>query len=257
MSLTLKRLLFKGCTYIWQILRVCTALLLLAGLGSYIYVMATAPDTPAPETSETAKPICGRLSGKTIVVPRSYVIFWPEYEGASAWDKQRIHNKRGCDAQLVSLPLVMTWPQLQPANQFDYFRDGLRFDGLEVTVAPAPVEHFDLRTRLDALLAYTPEEKIEVPAYVEGSGLYWLERKDRTFPDVVNGYYWKEQGGKVEAVFECLGNKGGQGYYHCQAEFMLKELSARVTVGFSSEKFKDWNQIESAVKEFVLSSVEK
>ncbi|WP_154401743.1 hypothetical protein [Pseudomonas farris] len=257
MSLALKRFLLKTCVCVWQLLRGCIALVLVAGLCYCIFLVVASPDTSDSEESVSAQPICGRLSGKTIVVPRNYVVFWAEYEGASVWDKNSIHNKKGCDAELVSLPLVMTWPQLQPAKQSEYFRDGLKFDGLEVVMAPIKVKAFALRTRLDALLGYAQGENIEAPTYVEDPGLYFVERKDRTFPDVLNGYYWKEEGGKVKAVFECLGNKGGQGYYNCRGEFVLNELDVLVKVGFTPEKLNDWNHIESSVKEFVLSSVGK
>ncbi|NNB43653.1 hypothetical protein RBU55_20810 [Pseudomonas chlororaphis subsp. aurantiaca] len=257
MSFTLKRFFLKTCIYAWQLFRGCIAFILVAGLGYCIFLVATSPDTSDSEEPVSTQPVCGRLSGKTIVLPRSYVVFWPEYEGASTWDKNSVHNKKGCEAELVSLPLVMTWPQLQPAKQSEYFRDGLRFDGLEVVIAPVEIEAFDLRTRLGALLGYAQGESIDVPAYIEGPGLYFVEHKDRTFPGVVNGYYWKEEGGKVETVFECLGSKGGQGYYNCRGEFVLNELDVLVKVGFTPEKLKDWNLIESSVSEFILSSVEK
>ncbi|WP_338487528.1 hypothetical protein VRB78_16015 [Pseudomonas trivialis] len=257
MSHALKRLWVKVSLYTWHLLRISSALILLVGLGCYIYAVATAPEPPDPKAAETARSVCGRLSGNTFVVPRHYVVFWPEYEGASVWDKNRVHNERGCEAPLVSLPLVMTWPQLQPANQSEYFRDGLKFDGLEVVIAPAPDENFDLRTRLNALLAAAQSQNSERPTYLEASGLYLIERKDQTFPDVINGYYWKEKDGEVDTVFECLGNKGRYGYYNCQATFVLRELKVLVTVGFTSEKLKDWNRIERSVKDFVLFSVEK
>ncbi|MGE7956144.1 hypothetical protein ACQKQA_06000 [Pseudomonas sp. NPDC089530] len=257
MSLALKRFLLKTCIRVWQLLRVCIALALGAGLFYCIYLVMSSPDTSSVESVVSTQPICGRLSGKTLVVPRNYVVFWAEYEGASTWDKNRAQNKKGCDAELVSLPLVMTWPQLQPAKQSEYFRDGLKFDGLEVVLAPTGAEAFDLRTRLDALLGYGQGESIAPPAYAEELGLYFVTRQDKTFPDVLNAYYWKEQGGQVQAIFECLGNRGGSGYYNCREEFVLNELEALLKVGFTPEKLKDWKRIESSVKEFVLSSVVK
>ncbi|EEQ16926.1 hypothetical protein yinte0001_11070, partial [Yersinia intermedia ATCC 29909] len=30
--------------------------------------------------------VCGKFNGHVMEVPDSYIIYWAEYEGASAWD---------------------------------------------------------------------------------------------------------------------------------------------------------------------------
>ncbi|EEQ04700.1 hypothetical protein yberc0001_39010, partial [Yersinia bercovieri ATCC 43970] len=39
--------------------------------------------------------VCGKFNGHVMEVPQSYIIYWAEYEGASAWDPDFINNKKG------------------------------------------------------------------------------------------------------------------------------------------------------------------
>ena len=247
----------KACVSVWQLLRVLVAVILLVGLCYYVFLVMSSPKTLEGVEQVSTQPICGQLSGRTIRVPRNYVVFWAEYEGDSSWDKNAFHNRKGCDANLASLPMVVSWPDFQPANQSKYFSEGLRFDGLVVVVSPIKYREFDLRSRLDSFLGTTKGKEVEGSTYVKDLGLYFVRRKDRSFPEVRNGYYWSEEGGAVQTVVECLGEQVGEGFYNCRGEFVLSELDVLVKVGFTPEKLKDWKRIESSVEAFVLSSIEK
>jgi hypothetical protein len=253
---------FKGgvlrvCVFVWQLLRVLVAVVLLVGLCYCVFLVMNSPKALKGVEQVSTQPICGQLSGRTIRVPRNYVVFWAEYEGESAWDKNTFHNKKGCDANLASLPMVVSWPDFQPANQSKYFSEGLRFDGLEVVVSPIKYREFDLRSHLDSFLGATKEKEVEGSTYVKDLGFYFVKHKDRSFPDVLNGYYWSEEEGEVQAVVECLGEQVGENFYNCRGEFVLSELDVLVKVGFTPEKLKDWKRIKSSVEAFVLSSIEK
>lgn len=74
MPLALKRFLLKTCIFVWQLLRVCIALILIAGLGFYIFLVVDFPWRSGTGQSLSAQPISDRLSGETIAVPRSYLV---------------------------------------------------------------------------------------------------------------------------------------------------------------------------------------
>ncbi|MEW7859351.1 hypothetical protein AB2M95_25870 [Pseudomonas chlororaphis] len=253
----LKGLLFKAFIFVWQLLRFFVAIFLLVGLCYYIFIVMFSPKVLESVEPVSTQSICGRLSGRVIVVPRNYVVFWAEYEGESSWDKNTFHSEKTCDANMTSLPMVVSWPDFQPANQSKYFSEGLRFDGLEIVVSPIKYKGFDLRSRLAALLGTAKGEEVEGATYIEELGLYFVKRKDRSFPEILNGYYWSEEGGEVQAVFECLGDQAGEGFYNCRGEFVFSQLDALMKVGFTPEKLKAWKRIVSLTEEFVLSKVEK
>ncbi|KAA0977253.1 hypothetical protein [Pseudomonas sp. ANT_J28] len=253
--MNIKKWLLNTCVCMWQFLRIVCGVVLLGAFLYFIYLMVVSPRGSEGLEEKAAQPICGRLSGKTLVVPRSYVVFWAEYEGESAWDKNTFHENTGCDANFISLPMVVTWPSFQSVDHSKYFRDGLGFDGLEVVVTPMFHNEFYLRARRDAFLGNATGQQVEGASYIDGLGLYLVKRRDNTFPEILNEYYWREEEGEVQAVFECLGNHKDVGVYSCRGEFLLGQLDALIKIGFTPEKLSDWKSIAVLTKEFVLSKV--
>ncbi|NWB31903.1 hypothetical protein [Pseudomonas gingeri] len=232
-----------------------SAVILLAALCYFVFLMVGSSRKTALSEFDPTQPVCGRISGKTISVPRNYVVFWAEYEDESSWDKENFHRHRGCDANLTSLPIVVSWPDFQPPNHAKYFDQGLRFDGLDIVITPLEDQSSDLRSRLDFLIGGNQGGGVEDAVFVKQLGLYLVRRQDKTFPEIINEYYWREEGGAVSMVFECLGDRGGGEIYNCQVEFVLDQLRSKVKVGFLPDKLIVWKEVVDSTKAFVLSKV--
>lgn len=199
--------------------------------------------------------VCGKLNGHVIKVSRKYSAFWPEYEGKSSWENGFIHNKKGCDASLVSLQMVMTWPEMMPANHTTYFVQALEFEGLGVKLEPLRRPNNDMRYALDFFLWRTPAQWKEHVRFDEDLGLLYVDGNDRVFTESLNRYYWLESGGEISIVFECLWLARENRLYTCEGRYVLEEIGALVSVDFTPEKMKAWREIVGAVRAFVLSKV--
>ncbi|MDZ5436300.1 hypothetical protein T3H00_26995 [Pseudomonas fluorescens] len=200
---------------------------------------------------------CGKLNGHVIEVPRKYIAFWPEYEGKSSWEKGFIHNKKGCDANLTSLPMVMTWPGMMPANHTIYFVQALRFEGLSVTLQPLRRPNSDMRYLLEFFLSKTPEHWKENVRLDTDLGLFYVNGKDRIFSDGMNRYYWLNSGDEVPIVFECLWLPREHRLYTCEGRYVLKDIDTLVRISFTPEKITEWRSILNSVNLFVASKVKK
>lgn len=200
---------------------------------------------------------CGKLNGHVIEVSREYIAFWPEYEGKSSWEKGFIHNKKGCDANLVSLSMVMTWPGMMPANHTTYFVQALEFEGLDITLEPLRRSDKNLRYLLDFFLRETPSQWKEYVRFDEGLDLLYVDGNDRVFTDNLNRYYWLESNGEVSIVFECLWLARENRLYTCKGTYVLQEVDTLVDFSFTPEKMKKWKEVVSAIRKFVLSKIKK
>lgn len=199
--------------------------------------------------------VCGKLNGHVIEVSREYFAFWPEYEGKSSWEKGFTNNKKGCGANLVSVPMVMTWPGMIPANHATYFVQALEFEGLSVSLGPFRRSGIDFRSTLDFFLSATPPQWIDRVRFDEEVGLYYVDGNDRVFDGRVNKYFWLETNGEIPVVFECLWLTMENRLYTCEGTYVLKELGVLVDVRFTPEKMKDWSTIISAVEKFVVEKI--
>lgn len=199
--------------------------------------------------------VCGKLNGHVIEVSRKYIVFWPEYEGKSSWEKGFIHNKEGCDANLVSLPMIMTWPGMTPANHTTYFLQNPEFEGLGIHLEPLTRPNGDLRYRLERYLEKTSSEDAKRVSFLSELGLYFVRGNDRTFTQNLNGYYWYEEGGEVPIVFECLWSGPEYRYYVCEGAFVSVEAESLVEITFTPEKLQEWKEIVVATKNFILSGL--
>lgn len=160
-----------------EFLRLCSAVLLLTPVLVMIVVAwKSEPWKPGEVTFDPF--VCGRISGEVYKFSRLYFPFWPEYEGKSSFDPGFIYNKKGCDANLVSVFLSMTWPELEPADDSLVFRQGLEHEGLLVAVGPITAREGDLRRQLEFLLRKSPAETITLAEYDESSSLYRVEARD-------------------------------------------------------------------------------
>lgn len=196
--------------------------------------------------------VCGKLNGYVVEVLRRYLHLPPEYEGKSAWEGGFIHNKTGCDADLVSLSMVMTWPEMMPANRTAYLMRAHEFEGLSVHLEPLRRSNGDLRYRLERRLEKTSSEDVKKTIFLKELDLYFVRGNDRIFTESLNGYYWREEEGGVPIVFECLWSNLEKRFYTCEGTFAFAEVGSLVEVRFTPEKIKEWKEIVGAIKGFIL-----
>ncbi|CAI8887862.1 DUF3485 domain-containing protein [Pseudomonas sp. IT-P253] len=199
--------------------------------------------------------VCGKLNGHVIEVSRKYSAFWPEYEGESSWGQGFIHNKKGCDANLESWSMVMTWPEMLPADHATYFVQALRFEGVDITLKPLRRPNNDMSYLLDFFLWETPGQWKEYVIFDESLGLLYVDGKDRVFAEGLNRYYWQNSGGEVSIVFECLWLPKENRLYTCEGAYVLQEIDTLVRFRFTPEKMKEWKAVVGAIRKFVLDKV--
>lgn len=250
----IKNVLFIISLWTWQLSRFFCAITLFAALAYFIFLIINTSKTTSNIEEHPTESICGRLADKTLVIPRKYVAFWAEYEGESTWDKNTFLKNRGCDVNFTSLPMIVTWPDFQTANHSQYFREGLGFQGIEIDISPANDRTLDLRSRLDAYLGNGKNDEPEGVTYDERLELYTTKRRNAKYPEYINEYYWREESGETQAVFECLG-KGKAGIYSCKGQFFISELKSIVKVRFTPEKLTDWKNVVVSVRKFIMSRV--
>ncbi|PNM14054.1 hypothetical protein A6J64_019750 [Yersinia enterocolitica] len=214
--------------------------------------------------------VCGKFNGHVMEVPDRYIIYWAEYEGASAWDPNFIYNKKGCDANFVVLPMIASWPDMQPGDKSKWYKQRLRFEGLAISVEPFKRSDTDITYKRDFFLRKQNDRTFDPVIYIDKLGLFFVEatRKIARFPPVekndpyrfdedINGYYWAEVNGQVPVVFDCQWLPLEKRYYICDALFVMPEIGSLVEVTFTIEKLPQWRAIVSRTQQFLLSHIKR
>lgn len=253
---------------IWQLLRVGAAGFLLMYYVPALFILFSSrfvseEDSERYKNYQPSNPYvtCGMISGTVIEVPRKYIMFWPEYEGKSSWDKDFIFNKKGCDANLRALDLTVSWPGFQIVKSEDYFARQDEISILEITVAPLVKRDTFMRRMLKFYALASVEGVADLSAedksYDVELDLYSAERSDHVYPDLMNRYYWSEVNGEVAVLFECYRARKNNQLKDCKGYFLLEEFEAYVEVGFSFNEMTHWQGIVEHTKRFILSKVKK
>lgn len=200
---------------------------------------------------------CGMISGTVLEVPRKYIMFWPEYEGKSSWDKDSVFNKKGCDANLISLGLTVSLPDFNVVRASDYFMSQSSLPVLDIAITPLVQQEYFMRSRLNALTGIRKGETLEggLISYDEALELFFVERSDAVFTDLMNRYYWLESNDEVWVVFECFRTRVSTELYSCDGFFLLEELSASVKIKFPFVELERWKELVGGAKKFILSKV--
>ncbi|WP_186377356.1 hypothetical protein [Yersinia thracica] len=214
--------------------------------------------------------VCGKFNGHVMEVPDSYIIYWAEYEGASAWDPNFIYNKKGCDANFVVLPMITSWPDMKPGDQNLWYEQVLRFEGLTISVRPLKRPDKHITYKRDFFLRKQKDRTFDPAVYIENLELFFVKatRKIDRFPPVekndpyrfdedVNGYYWAEVNGQVPVVFDCAWLPLKKKYYRCESYFVMPEIGSLVEVTFTVEKLPQWKKIVSNTQQFLLSHIKR
>ena len=251
---------------VWQLLRGGAAILLLVCYAiplivAYYGSFSTEDIKNTSEVRQETDPrmVCGMISNTIIEVPREYIVFWPEYEGKSSWEKGFTSNIKGCDAKLLALQVAASWPEFKPMRPSEYFVSGSSFSGVKVSISPTSREGDDMKYWLDALpkpgrLSTSGDQN---KYYDESLGLFFVDSNDGAIPEIINRYYWAEKSGVVPAVFECYRSRKGNDFYSCSGYFIFKDLDCFVRLDFSPEKLVYWQKIITKTKSFLLSKTEK
>ncbi|CFQ51625.1 Uncharacterised protein [Yersinia aleksiciae] len=226
----------------------------------------------SPLSSAENRPgfVCGKFNGHVMEVPNSYIIYWAEYEGASAWDPDFVNNKKGCDANFVSLPMITHWPDMQPGDKEVWYKQMLEFEGLTITVEPLRRPDMDITYKREFYLKKRKDKAFDPVVYIDKLGLFFVkvtkklirpEPQDKNdpywFDEDINGYYWAEVEGRVPVVFDCVWLPLEKRYYMCDAIFVMPEIGALVEVTFTPEKLPQWKMIVSNTQQFLLSHIKR
>ncbi len=158
--------------------------------------------------------VCGKFNGHVMEVPKEYIIYWAEYEGASAWDPDFINNKKGCDANFVVLPMIASWPDMQPGDQELWYKQGLRYEGLRIRVEPYRRSDTDVAFMRDAYLRLRKYENktFDPVVYINELGLFFVKSTRKLFraePQDRNSPYWFDEDLMVITGQKLTGGAGG------------------------------------------------
>ncbi|CRY81014.1 Uncharacterised protein [Yersinia intermedia] len=216
--------------------------------------------------------VCGKINGHVMEVPKEYIIYWAEYEGKSSWTPGFTKNKKGCDANFTSLPMIASWPDMQPGDKSKWYKQGLEYEGLRMRVEPYRRSDTDVAFMRDAYLRLRKYENktFDPVVYINELGLFFVkatrklfraEPQDRNSPywfdKTINGYYWSEVEGKMPVVFDCQWLPLEKRYYICEARFVMPEIGSLVSVVFTIEKLPQWQAIVSNTQQFLLSHIKR
>lgn len=251
---------------VWQLLRGGAAILLLVLFaplliaGYYgIFNTKNTPDTDKVRQTVDPRVVCGTLSNTTIEIPRKYVVFWPEYEGKSSWEKGFTSNIKGCDAKLLSLYMSVSWPDFQPLSINKNLVNNSKFSGLEITISPVIRKTDNMQFFLDNLLkpGKTTSDSYHYKYYDESLGLFYIDSNDAIVPEVMNRYYWADNNGSVSVVFECYRTRQSTDIYSCAGYFLMRDFDYLVKLRFPSGELSHWREIVEKTSAFISSKVNK
>lgn len=239
---------------VWGALRICSALIVVV-LGFCLAAVVVMSKPWEPVKKVVVDPlVCGRMSGVVYELHRGYVIYWPEYEGKSSWEVGFTKNKKGCDANLVSLFLAMSWPELKPVSFSD--ATSFSFSGVTVGVEPWGAGESGLRAVLRSYLRATPESIVAQAVYENKIGMSYVEGIHRAFPDRKQDFFWLEEDGRMKYIVYCVkAYKADQSY--CDLRYLLPGADVLVSIQFLRGRLSDWREVVSKVDGFLSSAVKK
>lgn len=231
--------------------RLSKLLLFLSMVWLLVAVVTISPWPPNKFTTPNPM-VCGRISGVVYELPRKYVIYWPEYEGESSWEPGFVNNKKGCGANLVSLYMAMSWPEMQPVPYGE--ATSFSFGGLTVAVEPWVHGATGLKKRLKSYLRATPITAVEQATYEPSIGMTYVEGVSRVFPEDKQDFFWLEKDGRMQYIVYCVRAYDEYNSY-CDLKFVLSGGDALVSVKFLRGKLGEWRSMVNRVEEFLKRSV--
>ena len=213
--------------------------------------------------------VCGQFNGHIMEVSSKYIMYWAEYEGASAFDPNFIYNKKGCDANFVVLPMITTWPDMQPGDQIKRSEEGLDFSGLTLAIRPLRNTATDVTYLRDIYLKEHKDKEFDPIIFHEDLDLFSVKitrtlfrpdpnnnkKSQSTFNKQIIDYYWHEVEGRVPVIFKCKRLPLNNTYSYCEAKFIMPEIGTIIEIIFTPDKLAQWQKIISSTQAFLLSHI--
>ena len=238
-----KKTLVTLYALMWNSLRACAGLVLVLCVGSigwFAYVgLSELPGKQIREAAKRAaepKTICGKIAGVIYEFPKAYGFLWAEYEGKSSWEVGFVDNKKGCDANFVSVPLAMTWPEMAASNYSEASK--FSFDGLLVTLTPNAHGVDYMNKRLTYFLSDTPDEVVASAKYSPQLPFNFVMGGSTVLPGKKQGVLWKDEAGELKYVGLCLWLERTQSYSRCWAELLTTGGGGRGYCGVSMGAYR-------------------
>lgn len=196
-------------------------------------------------------PVCGRLSDAVIEVPSQYLFFWAEYEGKSSWEVGFSENKKGCDANLVSLVLEMIWPSMKP---FPKFEDGPGRTRGHVTIHLQQANELFFDRYLKYLLSSKNTSNRSLSGYDEVLSLNYVLNTRMAEKRESKNIYWTSKSGEISTILECT-TLDSIGVYGCRKIWFLAEYKASVSLSYATDFLMHWESMQIDVNNFVKSHI--
>ena len=257
-----KKTLVTLYALMWNSLRACAGLVLVlcvSSIGWFVYVgLSELPGKQIREAAKRAaapKTLCGKIAGVVYEFPKAYEHLWAEYEGKSSWEVGFVDNKKGCDANFVSVPLAITWPEMAAASYSEASK--FSFNGLLVQIVPNRHGANYLNNELTYLLSKTPREALVNAKYNYRLNLNFIRGGSTWFSEGEQGVFWREDNGVLRYVGSCEWLEQRQAYSRCLLYFLTSERGGVVSVEFLWGRIKDWESIAVSVKEYIKNHIKK
>jgi hypothetical protein len=198
--------------------------------------------------------VCGKLSGQVVEIPGEYFYLWPNYQGASDWESDRIYNKKGCAANLVLVALDAYWPGLFPAGRIDMYSD--KKDGhVNFSIEPLNESNdgkFAQRFRDRRLLELNVKE--EDYKYDADLGLFYATKTNGDMD--TKKVYWNLSAGITTVSIECE-------EWHlssmsmCVQRWYFPKNNAAVDLTYQQRLLPSWKAMKSDIEDFIVNSYKK
>lgn len=190
---------------------------------------------------------CGKLSGTVFEISRAYMFFWPEYEGKSSWEKGFIHNKKGCDANLVTLDFQLLWPSMEPAYTME-IRPGF----INVSLHPGPTRERGAASMIDYIIRQRKVADNQRGQFDEKLGLFY-ELHGTDSGAIGNGrvaLYWTDATAAEQVIIECdfiFKDKP----YMCNQKWVRDGIGSIVNIYYPPEMIGEWKLMKKDIDQFI------
>ena len=227
--------------YIWSAL-VKSSLVVIASSFQWFWII----DGKQPH-ERTYALACGKLSGTVFEISKAYMFFWPEYEGKSSWEKGFINNKKGCDANLVSLGFELLWPSMEPAYSME-IRPGF----ISVSLYPGPTREVNAASMIDYIIGQRKVSDDQRSNFDKKLGLFYELHATNS------GYigqgrvalYWTDAKVTEQAIIECSFMFEDEPYM-CTQKWVDDGVGSIVYIYYQAAMIVEWKSIKKDVDQFI------
>lgn len=227
--------------YVWSAL-VKSVLVVAASSFHWFWII----DDKQPHERTYAR-ACGKLSGTVFEISRAYMFFWPEYEGKSSWEKGFTDNKKGCDANLVSLGFELLWPGMEPAYSME-IRPGF----ISVSLYPSPRREVNAASMIDYIIRQRKVSDDQRDNFDEPLGLFYeLNATDSSY--IGEGrvaLYWTDVKAAEQVIIECSYIPRDEPYM-CNQIWINDGVGSIVKIYYLAEMIKEWRGMKKDIDLFI------